>query len=186
MNTKIRPARSITVLLGEVNEHAPSRNERSDGGLGDPAHSVRVSDHNPNAAGVYRAYDFTHVPKDGFDAPQFAKLMAGLLGKHPALMSGAYIIFNRQIISYDRLDEGWRPYDGANAHRTHVHVSVSTAPAGYDSTKPFNLYAKPPATPNWDEIWKRANYLVQKGGSPESRNAARIVRNTAARFSTKH
>ncbi len=134
-----RQARSLDVLLAEVNTHAPKRNKASDGGKGDPAHASRVSDHNPNRAGVWRARDFTNDPNGGFQADLFANLVARKLGVHPALGSGAYIIWNRRIISTDRLREGWRPYGGANGHTKHVHVSVGTS--GYDSTAPWNVFA---------------------------------------------
>lgn len=132
-----RQARSLDVLLAEVNRSAPGRSKASDGGLGDPAHAARVSDHNPNAAGVWRARDFTNDPADGFDCDLFALYVASRLGKHPALGSGAYVIWNRRIISTDRLAEGWRPYTGASPHDHHCHVSVATAAAGYDSTAPW-------------------------------------------------
>lgn len=38
-----------------------------------------------------------------------------------------YIIWNRQIWSADK--RAWRPYNGASAHRDHVHISLSWAGA---------------------------------------------------------
>lgn len=131
-----RQARSLDTLLAEVNEAAQNRNKASDGGLGDPAHATRVSDHNPNREGVWRARDFTHDPPR-MDAGKLAEQVAAMLGKHPALGPGAYVIFNRRIISTSRLREGWRRYTGSNAHTQHVHVSVGTS--GYDSTLPWNV-----------------------------------------------
>lgn len=136
-----RPAKSLDVLLGELNARAPKRSKDSDGWIGDQAHASRTSDHNPNALGVVRAHDFTDDPNHGLDAGWVASKVAGMLGKHPALGPGAYVIFNRRIISTNRLGEGWRYYDGANAHKTHVHVSVGTS--GYDSTAPWGLSPKP-------------------------------------------
>lgn len=134
-----RQARSLDVLLAEVNQHAPRRSKASDGGLGDPAHAARVSDHNPNKAGVWRARDFTDDPPR-FSADDFARRVAAMLGKHPALGPGAYVIWRRRIISTSRLAEGWRPYSGANPHNKHAHVSVATDAAGYDSTRPWGIY----------------------------------------------
>lgn len=139
--TTPRRAYALDVLLAEVNKHAPHRSKASDGWIGDPAHAARVSDHNPNAAGVVRAVDITDDPAGGLDGDKLALLIAAKLGKLPALGAGAYVIHNRRIISTNRLKEGWRSYSGTNPHEKHVHVSVATASSGYDSRRPWNLYA---------------------------------------------
>lgn len=136
-----RMARSLDVALAEINASAPRRSKVSDGGIGDAAHSSRTSDHNPNSAGVVRARDYTDDPKGGFSASAYADHVAGMLGRHPALGPGAYVIWNRRIISTARLREGWRRYTGANPHTQHVHVSVGTT--GYDSTASWGWPAKP-------------------------------------------
>jgi len=138
-----RTARSLDVGLDEINRAAPRRSKISDGSIGDTAHSSRVSDHNPNPAGVVRARDFTHDPANGFDCNKFAAAVGDLLGKHPALGSGAYVIWNRRIKSTDRLSEGWRPYTGSNPHDKHAHVSVATAASGYDNTQPWGVMGAP-------------------------------------------
>lgn len=137
-----REAASLKTLHAEINEAAPDRSIESDGWIGDAAHASRTSDHNPwvidpNGIGVVRARDFTDDPPGGLDCNDLAEFLAGLLGKHPALGSGAYIIWNRRIISTDRLAEGWRPYTGSNDHTHHLHLSVALAAAGYDSTAPW-------------------------------------------------
>lgn len=142
-----RIARSLDVLLAEINAHAPNRSKLSDGSIGDPAHAARTSDHNPNKAGVVRARDVTHDPHSGLDCNVLAARLADMLraGVHPALGSGAYIIWNRQIISRDRIGEGWRFYDGVNPHVKHLHLSVTTAAKGYDSTTAWNLFTPVPS-----------------------------------------
>lgn len=135
-----RMANAIDTLFDECNEHAPNRSTASDGWLGDPAHAARASDHNPNSAGVVRAADITDDAAHGLDGSDLFHRLHHLMGKHPALKSGAYLIHNRKIVSFDRLSEGLRDYDGANAHLKHVHVSVSTAAAGYDSRLPLNIW----------------------------------------------
>jgi hypothetical protein len=40
-----------------------------------------------------------------------------------------YIIYNRRIWASYRVDEGWRPYVGANPHTDHIHFSFSWAGA---------------------------------------------------------
>lgn len=142
-----RVAKSLDVVLAEVNAMAPNRSKLSDGSIGDASHASRDSDHNPwvidsSGVGVVRARDFTHDPVDGFDCTKFAARVGALLGKHPALGHGAYVIWNRRIISTDRLSEGWRTYSGTNPHDKHCHVSVGLA--GYDSTLPWLTAATKP------------------------------------------
>lgn len=132
-------AKSLTTLLNEVNARAPKRDKASDGWIGDASHAAAKSDHNPdyNRGGVVRAMDIDHDPANGCDAGVLANQIAKMLGKHPALGSGAYVIYNRRIVSTDRLKEGWRLYFGVNAHKAHVHVSVGQR--GYDSTEKWGV-----------------------------------------------
>jgi hypothetical protein len=134
-----RVALSLDVMLAEINRAAPNRSTASDGSIGDPAHASRDSDHNPNAAGVVRARDITDDPVHGCNAARIAERVRRLgLEGHPALGSGAYVIWDRRIAS-DTHGWAWRTYDGSNPHTAHVHVSVATHPAGYDSVAPWHL-----------------------------------------------
>lgn len=138
-----RVARSLEVLLEEINATAPRRSKASDGSIGDAAHATRTSDHNPwvvfGGQGIVRARDFTHDPAGGLDCNDLATALAALtaVGGHPALRSGAYTIWRGRIFSFDRRHEGWRPYSGSNPHDKHLHQSVATDPAGFDSTRPW-------------------------------------------------
>lgn len=135
-----RVARSLDVLLDEINTAAPNRSKVSDGSIGDAAHASRDSDHNPwviaDGVGIVRARDFTHDPARGLDCNTLALALAELMreGRHPALGSGAYIIWNRRILSRDRVGEGWRSYTGSNPHTAHLHLSVALARDSFDST----------------------------------------------------
>lgn len=172
-----RQAYSLDVLVAECNTHAPNRSKVSDGGLGDPAHAARVSDHNPNEAGVWRARDITDDPPELDGSDLFHRIHNLMREGHPALKSGAYLIHNSQIVSYDRLAEGLRPYDGENAHTKHVHVSVSTAAAGYDSRTPWNLWAEstpkpvaptPAAIPTIEDIRVALQRLADQSANPKA------------------
>jgi hypothetical protein len=138
-----RVARSLDVLLGEINAAAPARNKASDGSIGDAAHASRDSDHNPwvihGGQGIVRARDFTHDVAGGLDCHKLAKALTELiaLGGHPALRSGAYVIWNGRIYSFDRRHEGWRDYSGPNPHTHHLHLSVAIDAAGFDSNRPW-------------------------------------------------
>lgn len=175
-----RVARSLDVLLGEINAAAPMRSKVSDGSIGDAAHASRSSDHNPwvifGGQGIVRARDFTHDPAGGLDCEELATALAALIavGGHPALRSGAYVIWNRHIFSFDRRNEGWRPYTGTNPHDHHCHVSVSLDPAGFDSLLPWHVVdpkrderlAKLDATrkrkAKWQRWVKRANKNIAR------------------------
>lgn len=148
-----RVAKSLDVLLQEVNASAPNRSKISDGSIGDAAHASRTSDHNPwlifGGQGIVRARDFTHDPDGGLDCNDLAEALAALtaVGGHPALRSGAYTIWRGRIFSFDRRHEGWRPYSGPNAHEKHLHQSVATDPAGFDSTLPWLITEEDVVTP---------------------------------------
>lgn len=137
-----RRSEALNRLVAEVNKLAPKRDKTSDGWIGDAAHASRDSDHNPwvkdaRGIGVVRAQDIDHDPDGGCDAARIADIVVSLLGKHPALGSGAYVIFRSRIISTDRRSQGWRPYSGVNAHKQHVHISVGLR--GYDSTQKWGI-----------------------------------------------
>ncbi len=148
-----RVARSLDTLLAEINEAAPNRSKASDGSIGDAAHASRDSDHNPfvilNGVGIVRARDFTHDPDGGLDCNDLATALAALIasGVHPSCRHGAYVIWQRRIFSFDRRNEGWRPYGGSNPHDHHCHLSVSLDPAGFDSTAPWGVMEDDDMTP---------------------------------------
>lgn len=142
-----RVARSLDVLLDEVNATAPLRSKVSDGSIGDAAHATRDSDHNPfiidgDGIGVVRARDFTHDPINGLDCDLLAVRLVDLAkAGHPALGPGAYFIWEGRIASATEDGEpwDWEPYYGSNEHRAHLHVSVALAAGGYDSTRPWGV-----------------------------------------------
>lgn len=138
-----RVARSLDVLLAELNTAAPKRNKASDGSIGDAAHASRSSDHNPwisyQGVGIVRARDFTHDPAGGLDCNVLAGALVTMFGVHPAMGSGSYVIWQRRIFSFDRRGEGWRYYSGSNPHDHHLHVSVALAQPGFDTTRPWGV-----------------------------------------------
>lgn len=119
-------APSLVALRREIDQRWPHRDRRSDGWLGDAAHSARQSDHNPDARGMVHALD---VDKDGIDV---AALLAAAIGDRRVW----YVIHNRQIWSRTY---GWdaRPYTGANAHTEHVHISIQYAHDAEADTRPW-------------------------------------------------
>lgn len=147
-----RVARSLDTLANEVNARWPGRSKISDGTLGDQAHAARVSDHNPDAAGIVRARDITAWDPDG-DGPQdaIAETIAETLraNRDPRVK---YVIWRgRMFASYSNASRKaweWGPYTGSNGHFHHVHVSV-VPDARADGTAPWGIYptAGTPAPP---------------------------------------
>jgi hypothetical protein len=134
-----RLAKSLETLRSQVNAKWPNRDKSSDGTIGDAAHQATNSDHNPNSAGVVTAMDITHDPAHGLDARKLAETLVA--SRDPRIK---YIISNAQIVSSQVSPWQWRSYTGANAHRAHVHISVS---GDYDDTRSWNLGETPVAVP---------------------------------------
>ncbi|HSX68117.1 hypothetical protein [Nocardioides sp.] len=180
-----REAESLKRLKSEIDRAAPRRSTASDGWIGDAAHASRTSDHNPwlkdaSGVGVVRARDFTHDPAGGLDCHKLALFLADALGGHPALRAGAYIIWNRRIISAKRLSEGWRPYTGSNPHTKHLHLSASTTAgeAGYDSTLTWGWPPKAPKVARNTEL--RIDEISSRWDRPVASLKADIDRSSAA------
>lgn len=136
-----RVAKSLDVLLGQINAAFPGRSKDSDGSIGDAAHASRSSDHNPwvtvGGVGIVTARDFTHDPPR-FDSYAFAEHLR-IVGQDSRIK---YIISNRKICSGTGQDHAawvWRPYTGSNPHDHHVHISVKSDQASFDSSVPWNI-----------------------------------------------
>ena len=131
-------------LLGEINASAPERSKASDGGIGDPRHAARTSDHNPcKCCRVVCARDFTHDPGGGFDAHAFAEWLRERVIAGEARVR--YVISDRRIYSGRGQTHPaglWRKYSGANPHTKHVHVSVRHGAAQYDDVKPWGWHPR--------------------------------------------
>lgn len=116
-------APALVKLRSEINALFPRRDKTSDGWIGDPSHSARTSDHNPDwsAGGVVRAID---VDVDDHDPTKDIRRMVleACIGD-PRVW---YVISNGVI--YSRTF-GWaaRTYTGPSGHFGHVHVSIQGA-----------------------------------------------------------
>lgn len=184
-----RVARSLDILLEQINKAYPDRSKVSDGSIGNAAHAARQSDHNPDQYGVVHARDFTHDPVHGFDSYKFADDLLRAQDKRVK-----YIISNGRIgggplhhatpSSY--CPEGikpniWTKYAGPNQHDHHVHVSVLynasadfTTPWAVPIIKPedtlSDVVVKNPSTgkewPIDGALWSIWTYVI------ESRNLA--------------
>jgi len=170
-----RVAKSLDVLLRQVNERWPVRDKSSDGTIGDAAHAARVSDHNPNTEGVVCARDITNDPVHGLVSRKLAEALVA--SKDERIK---YIISDAQICSGTEQSQPawkWRPYSGANDHRHHVHISVKGDPAHYDNTAPWGIdagAALPPTPPQPPSV--PAPPVLQSGSrGPDVRKLQEIL-----------
>jgi hypothetical protein len=110
---------SLRRLRREIDRRWPDRERDSDGWIGDAAHAVRPSDHNPDERGRVHAIDIT---SDGVDC----RYLVWRAIAHP---STEYVIWSNTI--WSRSHDFWpRAYYGPNPHLRHMHVSVSHTPRG--------------------------------------------------------
>ena len=112
MSWHLAPA--LAQLRAEVNARWPKRSKRSDGTIGDAAHSARRSDHNPNSRRSVNAIDIT---ASGIDT---GALIAAAK-RHPSVR---YIIHRGKIMNRDIGNFRPRRYTGSNPHTAHVHISI--------------------------------------------------------------
>ena len=125
-------------LREQFDDTFPDRDRSSDGWIGDARHASRPSDHNPAApTEVVRAID---VDRDVTGKPK-PDLMPDIADQiRLAAKAGdkriSYVIFDGRIASAKK-SWAWRPYDGANKHNHHCHISFTQA-GDSDSTF-FNI-----------------------------------------------
>jgi hypothetical protein len=110
----------------QVDDSYPDRDKRSDGWIGNLAHSFNRSDHNPDAKGIVRAID---IDRDlsGKAKPDLMPYLADqirVFAKRDKSKRVSYIIFAGRIAS-PRMGWRWRKYSGINPHNTHLHVSFT-------------------------------------------------------------
>ena len=112
-------------LREQVDDNYPDRDRASDGWIGNLAHSLNPSDHNPDAKGIVRAID---IDRDlsGKAKPDLMPYLADQI--RLAAKRGdkriSYIIFNGRIAS-SKKRWAWRPYNGVNSHKHHIHISFT-------------------------------------------------------------
>ncbi len=180
-----RIAEALETLRRQINALAPNRSKASDGGIGDAAHASRSSDHNPwvreGAMGVVTARDFTHDPAGACDGTALAEALRA--SRDPRIK---YLIWNRRICAAEAIGGqqpwAWRPYTGTNGHTHHVHLSVASAKALYDSNQPWTLGAslKPGTAPSAPAPASPPS-LVPPPADTAARNTAMAELNAAAK-----
>lgn len=110
---------SLRRLAREIDARWPDRTTASDGWIGDAAHQLEKSDHNPDARGRVLALDVT---SSGIAVGALVRAACA----HP---STHYVISDHKI--YER-QHGFYPikYMGSDPHTSHVHISVEPTRVG--------------------------------------------------------
>ena len=120
---KPKLSKAAEQLRKEVNLKYPKRDKRSDGWIGDSAHSKRKSDHNPDVQGWVRALDIdADLNKSSKESWLLAEQIRQIAINGDKRIS--YIIHQGRICS-SRLNWKWRVYLGSNPHITHLHISFT-------------------------------------------------------------
>jgi murein DD-endopeptidase MepM/ murein hydrolase activator NlpD len=119
-----RLARSLAQLLREVDARWPGRDSGSD----------RVE----RDRGVVRALD---IGAGGIRADLLVEYLRQLaVNGDPRLVNGGCVVFNHRIAS-EIGSWHWRVYTGEDPHTSHIHVTVSLDPAGYDAGDGWGIAA---------------------------------------------
>lgn len=145
----VRLAYSLVTLRSQVNKAYPGRPTESDGWIGDPDHSSRVSDHNPNHRDVVCALDLTEWVQNGVEMND---VLAEELRESRDPRIKYVICDGRMFSSYStetRKAWEWGRYTGINSHSKHVHISVWKT---YDDPRPFEIDFKQPTQPTPEDI----------------------------------
>jgi len=110
-------------LREQIDDAFPDRDRKSDGWIGDAAHSNRKSDHNPDSInGIVRAID---VDKDFDSRPSTGAYLADQIRQCAKKDKRiAYVIYAGKISSAKSLWR-WRTYSGVNSHHAHIHISFT-------------------------------------------------------------
>jgi hypothetical protein len=148
-------------LRWEFDRIAPDRPHTSDGWIGNKAHELEVSDHNPDETGKVPIHDADHINEvHAIDVTNvmnesdltMEKCVQFLLarcrsGKEKRLR---YIIYNRRIWS---ASSGWiqKKYTGASPHTEHAHFSCSYESAKEADTSSWHLEEIPVALTESDK-----------------------------------
>lgn len=123
-----RPVKGITTLRAQVDKRWPKRDRGADGIIGDKAHQRRLSDHNPDKAGVVHALDIDADldPKDPMAAQRLAnQIVAYAASGAPGSERIKYVVYNDQIASATYPATRWKWRGRGYGHYHHIHVSFT-------------------------------------------------------------
>ena len=150
-------------LRDQINRRWPKRDKASDGWIGDRAHSERISDHNPNKAGVVHAIDIDENMGKGRNRNgRTAKRLANqLLDYASSGLAGAsrlkYVVYENRIASGTYRKTFWSWRHGNWGHEAHIHVSFTSAADRDGTVFPLPILARSPIVKaRWTRALRKA------------------------------
>lgn len=137
-------------LRDQIDRRWPKRDKKSDGWIGDQAHSTRVSDHNPNKAGIVHAIDIDEG-LGTFSKGGTARVLANQLADYAASgLPGSNriknIVYENRVASGTYRKTWWTWRHGNYGHEGHIHVSFTSYADRDGSIYPLPILAKSPVT----------------------------------------
>lgn len=174
-----RFATSLMTLLKELEATFPDmawQTNSQTGTIGNPDHQSQgsASDHNPWLNKTVRALDVASPDEvsNGPDCESLFNLVNQMYAaQDPRVFPDGYAIYKRRITDWDRPGQ-FHDYDGDDPHVRHLHISVSTDPAGYDSTKKWLSGAEHTDADHHDELEEEemGAYTVTQTVNPQTGN----------------
>lgn len=134
-------------LRDQINRRFPNRDKRSDGWIGDAAHSARKSDHNPDRNGWVHALDIDeNMGRGRWRNGRAAMRLADQLRQYAASgLPGServkYIVYEGKLSSGTYKNRWWQWRPGNWGHYQHIHVSFTAAAQKDGSLFPLPILA---------------------------------------------
>jgi hypothetical protein len=139
-------------LRDQTNRRWPRRDKKSDGWIGDSAHSSRASDHNPSGVGqIVRAIDIDENLGTLSNGGTARVLANQLLDYAASGLPGANrlknVVYENRIASgtYRKTWWKWR-HDTYPGHEAHIHISFTSYADRDGSVFPLPILARSPIT----------------------------------------
>lgn len=134
-----KPVAGVSVMRDQINKRWPDRDKRSDGILGDAAHSARQSDHNPDSRGFVHALD---IDEDLRGSANDNVWLADQIIAYPRMRrSGSnrlkYVVYEEKIASGTYPNHFWTWRGDNYGHTIHMHISFTTQ--GESDSTPFDI-----------------------------------------------
>lgn len=140
-----RKAKSLVVLVDQINAAYPGRDKSSDGAIGDERHAIRGSDHNPwvkdGRTGVVTAVDIDEDLSASIHS--LSAIVDAICASRDRRVK--YIIYEGRITVKGSSLQQWKKYTGSNAHKHHAHISVFPEKKFYDDEALWSIEPIPTA-----------------------------------------
>ena len=138
-------------LRDQIDRRWSRRDKKSDGWIGDSAHSSRASDHNPSGVGqIVRAIDIDENLGTLSNGGTARVLANQLLDYAASGLPGAnrlkYVVYENRIASGTYRKTWWKWRHGNWGHEAHIHISFTSYADRDGSIYPLPILAKSPLT----------------------------------------